>query len=576
MDTDPQPSLLIPPYGGRLVDLVVAGEERDELVRKARDLPSLQLSARSLCDLELLATGAFSPLDRFMGKANYARVLEEMRLSDGTIFPIPIALPATVEGIHPGVEIALRDPKNEPTAIMLVQEAFRWDPTYEALRVCGTVDSRHPLVAEMASWGRWYLSGPLRVLKLPRRYDFTELRRTPAQARALLEGLGHPDVVAFLSRSPMHRAHEELTRRALDAVGGALLLHQAVGVTRPGDMEYYIRVRTFKAVVERYYDPRRTALGLLPLAMRLAGPRSALWHAIIHRNYGANHFIVGRDHAGAGRDSRGEPFYGPHQAQELLARHGAEIGVQMVPFDELAYLPEEERYAEVAAAPAGRRFFSLSGAALRDATLAGSDALPSWLVRPEVASILAESTPPRHRQGFCVWFTGLPSAGKSTTAEVLASMLMERGRAVTLLDGDVVRTHLSRGLGFSREDRDANILRIGFVAAELVRHHGAVLGAAVSPYDATRNQVREMVGGDRFILVFVDTPLEVCEQRDTKGLYARARRGEIRGFTGIDDPYEEAVAPEITLTTIDHSAEENARRIVSYLKDRGLLLEDGY
>jgi sulfate adenylyltransferase len=380
-------------------------------------------------------------------------------------------------------------------------------------------------------------------------------------------------VVAFQTRNPLHRVHEELTKRAVEAVNGALLLHPAVGLTKPGDVDHYTRVRIYKALVEKYYEPSRTLLSLLPLAMRLAGPREALWHALIRRNYGANHFIVGRDHAGPGLDSRGKPFYGPYDAQELLAKHSAELGVKMVPFKTLAYLPDEDRYEEVDRIPEGKKILSLSGTQVREEYMASGRKLPEWFTRPEVAEILSAACPPRHRQGFCVWFTGLPCAGKSTIAEILTEMLMERGRQVTLLDGDVIRTHLSKGLGFSRADRDTNILRIGFVASEIARHNGVAVCAAVSPYRAARSQVRGMVGEDRFILVHVDTPIEVCEARDVKGLYARARAGEIRGFTGVDDPYETPEASDVRTTTIGTSPEEEAGLIVGLLARRGFLAE---
>jgi sulfate adenylyltransferase len=312
-------------------------------------------------------------------------------------------------------------------------------------------------------------------------------------------------------------------------------------------------------------------LSLLPLAMRMAGPREALWHALIRRNFGASHFIVGRDHASPGVDSNGKPFYGPYDAQELVAKHSNEIGVQMVPFRELVYLVSEDRYEEATAVPPGAATRSISGTQVRDDYLAAGVALPSWFTRPEVASILGESHPQQHRQGVCIWFTGLSGAGKSTTAELVVALLLEHGRQSTLLDGDVVRTHLSRGLGFSKEDRDTNILRIGYVASEVVRHGGVAVCAAVSPYRATRDSVRALIGEDRFFEVFVDAPLDVCESRDPKGMYAQARRGAIKGFTGIDDPYEAPLAPEIVLDTTGASAEKNARSIVALLRERGYL-----
>ncbi len=566
--------MLIPPYGGKLVNLVVDGEEREALIRKTDSLPSIQLSARSMCDLELMATGAFSPVDRFMAKADYDRVLAEMRLADGTLFPIPITLPVSENQVQVGHEVALRSSQNDLLAIMMVEEAYHWDLNREALQVYGTLDVRHPLVAELASWGKVYISGPMKVLNLPKHYDFVELRRAPAQVRAILEEMGFENVVAFQTRNPMHRVHEELTKRAVAEAGGALLIHPSVGMTKPGDVDHYTRVRGYRILAERYYDRSRTVLSLLHLAMRMGGPREALWHAIIRRNHGANHFIVGRDHAGPGKDSTGKPFYGPYDAQEMLKKHESEIGVKMIPFKELVYMPEQDAYAEEGKVPAGAKTASISGTQVRDEYLANGKLLPQWFTRPETATILARLSPPRHEQGFCLWFTGLSGAGKSTIAEVLTVLLLESGRQITVLDGDVVRTHLSKGLGFSKEDRDTNIRRIGFVAAEIVRHSGAVICAAVSPYRAARNECRAMVGDGRFIMVYVDTPLDVCEQRDKKGMYAKARRGEIKGFTGIDDPYEPPIDPEITLKTVGSSPEDNARLIIQYLEDKGFLLND--
>ena len=563
---------LIPPLAGTLVDLVVPPDEAEQLKADAGLLPSIQLSERSLCDLELLATGAFSPVDRFLGSDDYQSVLHDLRLSTGQVFPIPVTLPvdASTE-IALDTDVALRSSKNELLAVMTIEEVYEWDRDEEVDSVFGTTDPRHPLVAEMHRWGQVNVSGRLRVLQLPRHHDFQDLRLTPAQTRARLAEFGYGNVVAFQTRNPLHRVHEELTKRAAQEVDGALLIHPAVGMTKPGDVDHYTRVRTYKALTERYFEPDRVLLTILPLAMRLAGPREAVWHALIRRNYGANHLIVGRDHAGPGVDSQGKPFYGPYEAQEMVARYEDELGVEMVPFREFVYLPDEDRYEEVSKIQRTVNTASISGTQVREEFLANGKALPQWFTRPEVADILADTNPPRYRQGVCVWFTGLSGAGKSTTAEILTTLLMEQGRQVTLLDGDVVRTHLSEGLGFSKEDRDTNIRRIGFVAAELVRHGGAVVCAAVSPYRATRSDVRNMVGDGHFIEVFVDTPLSVCEERDAKGMYAKARRGEITGFTGIDDPYEPPENPELTLDTVTRTAEENARRMLAHLLERGFV-----
>lgn len=572
MATQDKTTVLNTPYGGALVNLVKTGAERDALREKASRLPDVRLSPRSLHDLELLAVGAFSPLDRFMGQADYERVMEEMRLADGTLFPLPITLTVKSDELPKSDQVVLRDVRNNAFAIMDIEETFKWDPQVEAQKVLGSTDPRHPLVSEMIRWGDLCISGRLQVFDLPMYSDFVELRRSPAEVRALLEEMGNHNVVFFQTRNPMHRIHEELTKRAAEKVNGSLVIHPVVGLTKPGDVDHYTRVRVYRSLVENYYDKNKTVLSLLPLAMRMAGPREALWHAIIRRNHGATHFIVGRDHAGPGKDGNGKPFYGPYDAQELLSKHQDEIGVEMVPFKELVYLADEQRYVEAGQEPAGAKILNISGTQVRNDYLAKGEYLPEWFTRRETSEILMEMYPPRHKQGFCLWFTGLSGSGKSTVAQLVTSLLMERGRQVTVLDGDVVRTHLSKGLGFSREDRDTNILRIGFVAGELVRQHGAVIAAAISPFRAARNECRKLVGEDRFIEIFVNTPVEVCEERDVKGLYAKARRGEITGFTGVDDPYEEPRNPEITLDTVKNSPEQNARQIIQYLEDQGLIL----
>ena len=563
---------LISPYGGKLVDLIIPSAALSEALDRAKTLPTVRLSQRALCDLELLATGAFSPLDRFMGAEDYRRVVEEMRLADGHLFPIPVTLPISAdERIELDSEVALVDSRNDIVATMTVEEIYEWDVNQTANEVFGTTDERHPLVAEMHRWGKRNISGRLQVLRLPAHYDFRELRLTPSQTRDLLEQTGFENVVAFQTRNPLHRAHEELTKRAIEDVKGVLLLHPVVGMTKPGDIDYFTRVRTYKVLADKYYDRDRIVLALLPLAMRLAGPREALWHALIRRNYGANHMIIGRDHASPGNDSKGQPFYSPYGAQELVQSFENELGVKVLPFGEFVYLPDEDRYEDVRVIDESAVTAQLSGTQVREWYRQGGPELPEWFARPEVSDAIATTYPARHKQGFCVWFTGLSASGKSTTAEILTVLLQEFGRQVTVLDGDVVRNHLSRGLGFSKEDRDANIRRIGFVASEIVKHQGTVICAAVSPYRATRNDVRNTVGSDRFIEVFVDTPLDECERRDVKGMYSKARRGEIKNFTGIDDPYEAPVDPELVLKTLRNSAEDNARVIIDYLKGRGFL-----
>jgi sulfate adenylyltransferase len=568
---------LVAPYGGRLVDLLVSGEERGILVQKAKQLPSIQISFRSVCDLELLATGAFSPLDRFMGEKDYRSVLKEMRMADGTLMPLPITLPAdSVDGLEIGREIVLRSPTNDMLAIMLLEEIFSWDLEQECTAVLSTADSRHPLVSEMHTWGRHYLSGPLTVLNLPRRNDFPELRRTPAAVRMLLEAMGRDHVVAYQPRHPMHRAHEVLTKAAVEEAGGSLLLQPIAGTTGHGDREHFTRVRCHRTLIENYYDPGRTLLNLLPLAVRMAGPRAGLWHGIINRNYGADQLIIGGDPHGPGTDSRGRALYASRDVQEFFLALEDEIGVRMIPLKEMVYLPRKDRYEAADTVVHGsEEYVRVSSTKVIEESLFRGTRLPEWFTHPEVAQILYEANPPKTNQGFCVWFTGLPSSGKSTIADILVPLLMAAGKKVTLLDGDVVRTHLTKGLGFSKEDRITNILRVGFVASEVVRHEGVAVCALISPFEVARDQARALVGGERFIEVFVDTPVEVCEVRDVKGMYTMAKNGKIKGFTGVDDAYEPPRSPELCIDTVATSPDKCARLIMTLLMEKGFLPANG-
>ncbi len=545
----PAPHGVISPLGVRLVDLVVDRQDAEQLLREAATLPSVILSARAMCDLELLAVGAFSPLDRFLGRADYERVLGDMRLADGTLWPIPITLPVSPSSeIRLDQRVALRSPRYDLLAVLTVEEMYPWDLTCEARAVVGTTDVRHPLVAEMSSWGSVCLSGRPQILNLPRRHDFLDLRRTPAQLRRLFGELGADRVLAFQPNGLPTLEDERFAKAAAASCLATLLFNPIVGLERPGDIDHFARVRACRSVVYNYCEPRSTVLSLCPLAVRHGGPREALWEALVSRNYGVSHLVVRKDHGGAGCDSNGHTFYREGAAQELVDQFEKETGVTMVPH------------------PGLPQTGSSAGRAPSRATDAN---LELW--RPEVERLVAQVFPPPDRSGFCVWLTGLSGAGKSSIAEVLVPLLMEHGRQVTILDGDVVRTHLSKGLTFSKVDRDMNIRRIGFVAAEIVRHHGVVVCAAVSPYRSTRNEVRSMIGEGRFVEIYVNTPIEICERRDTKGMYAKARKGELRGFTGVDDPYEAPLRPELSLTTTDCTPDDNARRIVAHLTQRGFV-----
>jgi sulfate adenylyltransferase len=570
---------LNPPHGGTLVDLVVDDARAAELKDASREWPSWDLTERQICDLELLMNGGFSPLDGFMTKSTYERVVKEMRLEDGTLFPMPITLdiPEELAGkLEKGSHLALRDPEGVMLAVLHVEETWKADKEAEAQQVFGTTNTEHPAVGYLMNRANsHYVGGKVEGIHLPIHYDYPRLRRTPKETREEFAKLGWRKVVAFQTRNPMHRAHQELTLRAAKEQQANLLIHPVVGMTKPGDVDHYTRVRCYQALLPHY--PRNTAmLSLLPLAMRLGGPREAVWHAIIRKNYGCTHLIVGRDHAGPGSDSSGTPFYGPYDAQELMKQHEEELGVAMVDFKMMVYLPDEDRYQAVDEVKEGTKTLSISGTELRDRLADGRD-IPEWFTFPEVVTELRKTHPPRHRQGFTVFFTGLSGSGKSTIANVLLVKFLEMGgRPVTLLDGDLVRKNLSSELGFSKEHRDVNIRRIGFVASEITKNGGIAICAPIAPYDNIRQENKALISsGGGYILVHVDTPIEVCEQRDRKGLYAKARAGIIKEFTGISDPYEEPADADVAIDTTSTTPEEAAQQIILYLEKEGYIGANG-
>ncbi len=564
---------LIAPHGGTLVDLLAPADRAAEIKAASRDWPSWDLTSRQFCDLELLMNGGFSPLTGFLCRADYESVCANMRLADGTIWPIPVVLDLPEElaaTLKPGQSLALRDPEGVMLAALHVEEVWQPDREAEAKAVYGTSNPEHPGVAHVLErTNPWYVGGTVEGLQAPSHYDYKQLRLTPAEVRAEFTQLGWRTIVAFQTRNPMHRAHVELTLRAAKQLEANLLVHPSIGMTKPGDVDHYTRVRCYQAIMSGY--PKFTAaLALLPLAMRMGGPREAVWHAIIRKNHGCTHFIVGRDHAGPGSDSSGNPFYGPYDAQELLRSFEDELGVTMVPFQMMVYVEDQDTYMPEDEVPEGTRVLNISGTELRRRLNEGRE-IPTWFTYPDVVTELRRSYPPRHKQGFTVFFTGLSGSGKSTIANVLLTKLLEMGgRPVTLLDGDMVRKNLSSELGFSKEHRDLNIRRIGYVASEITKNGGIAICAPIAPYEATRTDVRKAIdphGG--FILVHVATSVEVCEERDRKGLYAKARAGILKEFTGISDPYEVPTNAEVVLDTTALSAEEAAQLILLHLESEG-------
>ena len=556
-------------------ELYVPMAEISKLRNDANSLTRWDLTARQICDLELLMNGAFNPLKGFLGREDYNNVLDHLRLKDGTLWPIPITLDVSelfAETTKIGDSIALCDQEGVILAKMEISDKWEPDKSYEAKKVFGTVDDFHPGVDYLINnSGNIYLGGAIKGIEAPNHYDFRDRRNTPNELRSHFAKIGWKKIVAFQTRNPLHRAHQELTFLAAKEVEANLLIHPVVGLTKPGDIDHFTRVRCYEAVLN-HYPTSTTSLSLLNLAMRMAGPREALWHGLIRKNYGCTHFIVGRDHAGPGKNKVGEDFYGPYEAQELFNLYATEMGIEMVDFKHMVYVENRAQYEQIDIINKDDKILTISGTEMRRRLREGLD-IPDWFSYPEVVKELRKSHPPKNKQGFTVFFTGLSGSGKSTIANALMIKLMELGgRPVTLLDGDVVRQNLSSELGFSKEHRDINIRRIGYVASEITKNGGIALCAPIAPYEKTRKSVRnEIEHYGAFIEVYVATTVEECERRDRKGLYKLAREGKIREFTGISDPYNVPVNPELVLETEQFEVDECAQKIILKLESMGLI-----
>lgn len=533
------------------------------------------VTARQRCDLELLLVGGFNPLSGFLSREDYDSVLSSNRLSTGQLWPMPITLDVHDEfakQVIPGEEIMLCDSDNSLIATMLITDKWRPNKALEAWAIYGTEDQTHPGVDYTLNQSySWYLGGPVTLLYPPKHYDFNELRYTPQQLKEHFQALNVQKIVAFQTRNPLHRAHMELTLRAAQQHDAHLLIHPVVGLTKIGDIDYFTRVRCYQKIIP-YYPKGTATLSLLPLAMRMAGPKEALWHALIRKNYGCTHFIVGRDHAGPGKNAQGQNFYDDYAAQELAIHYQDELGIQVVPFAEMVYVKERNHYCPINEVQNHETALTISGTELRDALVTQSP-IPEWFSFPDVVDELRQSYPPKHEQGMTLFFTGLPSSGKTTLAQALMARLHSYGKkTVSLLDGDVVRRHLAGELGFSKEDRDLNIHRIGFVAAEITKMRGIALCAAIAPYEEARVKNRQLISQyGHYIEIYVATSLAVCENRDVKKLYEKVRKGEISGLTGVDDPYERPKDAEIVLNTEHHSVAESVDIIIDFLQKQGYL-----
>ncbi len=571
-------SHLIEPHGGSLVNLMVSEKEAAELLRESKDWPSWVLTQRQLCDLELLLNGGFSPLKGYMNRSDYESTLENMRLSDGTVWSIPIVLDIYKEladTIGPGSVIALRDTEGVLLASLLVENVWQPDRNAEAEQIYETTNSIHSGVNYLINRiNHWYVGGIIKGIHKPVHYDFCSLRISPSEMREELIQENYKKIVAFQTRNPLHRVHQEIMLHAANKLNAKILLHPVIGQTKPGDLDHFTRVRCYQAL-QSYFPKETVKLGLLSLSMRMAGPKEAIWHAIIRKNFGCTHFIVGRDHASPGNDSTGKPFYETYEAHEMMGKFEDEIGIKGVLFKEWCYVEDLDCYLPQDEVPKKSRALKLSGSELRSRLKKGED-IPPWFTYEEVVKELRKKYPPRHKQGLTIFFTGLPGAGKSTTANILTIKLLEMGgRPITLLDGDIVRKYLSSELGYSKIDRDINIRRIGFVGSEITKNGGIAICAPIAPYEGVREEVRSMIeqyGG--FIIVYVKTSLEICEQRDRKGLYVKARAGIIKDFTGISDPFEPPKNPELVIDTTHLSPESCAQTIFDYLVKNHFILEE--
>ena len=553
----------------------MANKENTKLKEESLGYPNWVLTDRQICDLEMILNGGFSPLSGFLGKKDYDSVVNNLRLDDGSLWPIPINLDVTnefSESISIGNKITLKDKEGFSLAVMEVHDIWKPDKSKEAEFVFGSTDDTHPGVDYLLNDSNpVYVGGKLECIDLPHHYDYQHLRHTPESLKHKIREMGWDNIVAFQTRNPLHRAHVEMTLNAIKELNANLLVHPVVGMTKPGDVDHYTRVRCYEHVLEKY--PNNTAiLSLIPLAMRMGGPREALWHAIIRKNYGCTHLIVGRDHAGPGNDKNGNPFYGPYDAQEIIGKYKDEIGIQMVPFKFLVYLPDQDIYKPIDEVPEGVDYKTVSGSELRELLDSGMN-IPDWFTYKEVAKELQRSRPQKTERGFTIFFTGLSGSGKSTLANGLLIKLLENGnRPVTLLDGDIVRTHLSSELGFSKEHRSLNVTRIGYVASEITKNKGIAICAPIAPYKKDRRYNRKLIsklGG--YIEVYVSTSLEKCEERDVKGLYKLAREGVVKEFTGISDPYEAPANAEIVIDSSGTAPEKLVEQIYNKVKDLGYI-----
>ncbi len=563
-----------PAHGGLLKNLMVKDKKRkEEILQKLPNIPRLNLSIRQLCDLELLMNGGFSPLEGFMRKEDYESVVYNMRLNDGTLWPIPVVLDVNdIKSYKLGSELLLCDQYGKPLALFTISSIYEPSKRIEAENVYGTTDTTHFGVNQLVEHtGNFYLGGKVEGINTIDHYDFTEVRFTPEQIYKLLKEDKNDKLIGFQTRNPLHKAHYTMIQKAAEKYKAKVLIHPSVGMTKTDDIDYITRTKSYK-LLHKNYAKNFSFLSLLPLAMRMAGPREALWHAIIRKNYGCTHFIIGRDHAGPGKDKNGTPFYGVYEAQELVKKYSKELDIIPIFVNEMVYVEEANEYMQEDQVNETHTIKKISGTRFRE-MIQNDEQIPEWFSFPEIIAEIKRGVTRQRKDGLTIFFTGLPSAGKSTIALNLYYHLLEiQDKNITLLDGDIVRNNLSKGLGFSKEDRDANIARIGFVANEITKHRGIAICSAIAPFEQARQLNRKLINSNgNYVEVYISTPAEICQQRDVKGLYKMASMGKIKGLTGVDDSYEVPSNPEMTINTEKRTPEECVEEIINYLLKKRLI-----
>ncbi len=569
------------PKNKRITNLIVAYETAETLKSQSEHFSSITLNKRQLCDLEMLITGGMSPLTGYMDEHTYHCVIQKTRLPDGQLWPIPIILDISetlAKTLHSGDKIALRDTEGFMPAVLTISDIWQADKKQEAQSVYGTTSEAHPGVHYLFNTTEaYYVGGQIEGIEEPSHFDFETLWSSPEKLKTRFKQRGWRKVMAFQTSQPMHRVHHYITLQAARKAQAHILIHPTVGVTKPGDLDYYARVHCYQAI-QKYYPDNLAMMSLLPLAMRMAGPKEALWHAIINKNYGCTHILIGPNHASPPiitqvPQESDEKFYSATAAQHYVSQFADELELTIIAIEETRYVAEKKTFLPLS---------TINNEALNSTMLSDGDvkqllynneAIPSWFSYPEVLNALSRAYPARCHQGFTLFFTGLSGSGKSTLAKIIYAKMIELGtRPVTLLDGDIVRHNLSSELGFSKKDRNINVRRISFVANEISKNGGIAICAPIAPYAQMRLEARTLIEQyGAYIEIHIATPLEVCESRDRKGLYAKARKGIIAEFTGISDPYETPDSPEIRIDTTHLSPMEAAQEIYLYLFREGFI-----